>query len=149
MTTTLTQSFTKVVQPGVALGEGRLFVTIRWDGTRLSFTGVAGPMSNGDCRGSCGQVHRLLDDTLSCVDEWTPTTVRVLRGLWDRWHLNDMRAGCVHQRRKSAPEISAKCGVCGYKYGSAWLHEDVPVQVLRYLQSLPDSPDDHPWRDDA
>jgi hypothetical protein len=32
--------------------------------------------------------------------------------------------------------LTKPCPVCGYKYGSAWLHEDVPQDVLDWLQSL-------------
>jgi hypothetical protein len=70
-----------------------VFVTVEWDGRRLSLTGVEGPKSNGDAVGSCGQV------TLGCADHVNriPEYDR-LAEVWDRWHLNDMRAGCEHQR---------------------------------------------------
>lgn len=149
-----------------------------------------------------------------------------LAQVWDRWHLNDMRAGCEHQRdidtteevevttykltreawacRKAAEKaatdaaidgravelrpvekalmrldhgevysppdadsplsgcyevdkrerkaigwvrpnehprgmLCAPCPTCGYKYGSAWLHEDVPADVIAWLESLPET----------
>ena len=42
---------------------------------------------------------------------------------------------------KEHPEgiLSKSCPVCGYKYGSAWLKEDVPEDVLSFLYNLPDS----------
>ena len=33
--------------------------------------------------------------------------------------------------------LGKPCEVCGYKYGSAWLHEDVPQDVISFLESLP------------
>lgn len=208
----------------------RIFVTVDWDGKRLSFTGVEGPKANGDATGSCGQLD---------VSKHSPR----LATLWERWHLNDMRAGCEHQRadavfkttaaltlqpltwgpkyhelRKQAlsggmapmdalnwretvkmvealtmghgkpahpkrwgsvgdkllisglvkvekteerpatqvnvaehPEglLMKACPTCGYKYGSKWLHEDVPEEVLRELHDMgPDATEKLPkcWR---
>lgn len=31
------------------------------------------------------------------------------------------------------------CPVCGYKYGTAWIKEDVPEEVIEWLFSLPDA----------
>lgn len=91
--------------------------------------------------------------------------------VWVRWHLNDMRAGCEHQRAEGwdkkplyadqplnayvkhpdghsgwnmlswVPEkdgglLSKPCAVCGYRFGSAWLHEDVPADVIAFLDQL-------------
>lgn len=65
-------------------------------------------MRNGNCRGSVGQ----------CVDEiragspadgWTQEMLKKLCDIWDKWHLNDMRPECEHQRalgwREQAVEI--------------------------------------------
>lgn len=160
---------------------GRLFVTIKWDGRKLSLTGVEGPLYNGDCRGGCGQCFPAADET---ADNWTPKAVSRLREYWDRWHLNDTRAGCAHQRetwnpnkelelveltwgpqskRPSArikpagwvlpeehPEglLTKPCPVCGHRYGSSWLYEEVPEEVLAWLEALPDATEEMPavWR---
>lgn len=66
--------------------------------------------------------------------------------IWDRWHLNGLRAGCEHQR--AAGEHSAwvgvypekgypapRCLVCGYSYGSAWLHEELPQEIIEEVKS--------------
>lgn len=199
-----------------------VFAQVAWDGRKLSITGVEGPRSNGDCHGSCGQVTTGPEAThhIDRIPEYDR-----LAEVWDRWHLNDMRAGCEHQRatwnttekvevvtyqltgaalveRSNVKRIAERrleagetvtlteeerallalpyttttapdadgpasgryevksrewkavgwlresehprgllmkpCEVCGYKYGSAWLHEDVPADVLEFLQSLPD-----------
>lgn len=90
------------VSPGLT-DCGRLFVTIkveRRDGiTRLSITGVEGPKRNGDARGSCGQCVDALDRLMTLDAGWSPEMVRRLKAEWERWHLNDMRAGCEHQRK--------------------------------------------------
>jgi len=40
------------------------------------------------------------------------------------------------------------CEVCDYRYGSKWLYEPVPAQVLTFLAGLPDAEQDLPaaWR---
>lgn len=105
-----------------------------------------------------------------------PANAKVQRivEVWRRWHLNDMRAGCEHQRaegwdkrpidpskplntygthfpgqtssswnmltwvrRDEHPEglLSYPCPVCGYRFGSAWLKEDLPADVLAEVES--------------
>jgi hypothetical protein len=226
-------AFTKTVRIGIAMHiNANVYVKVAWDGKRLSITGVEGPMKNGDAKGSCGQIRK--PDFAEFAPGWTQETADKLWSIWDRWHLNDMRAGCEHQRaawdtsrkleltdytwtrkfhdqgRKAAdgtlsvdeyagwqtivarvyavtigfkrpktetPEIAAllaegwieagkseakaagwvypaehpdgllskPCPVCGYKYGTQWLHEDVPDDVLRWLADLPDADRQPAW----
>lgn len=35
--------------------------------------------------------------------------------------------------------LGKPCEVCDYKYGSAWLKEDVPADVISFLETLPDN----------
>lgn len=35
--------------------------------------------------------------------------------------------------------LGKECPVCGYKYGSSWLYEDVPNDVIDWLFNLPDT----------
>jgi hypothetical protein len=118
---------------------------------------------------------------------WDAETLARLLDAWDAWHLNDMRAGCEHQRAAgwkvchgyhspgltckeepkpgaASPEdvaaaldrlrtdgialvggggraqrceldaIGRPCPECGYKYGTAWLSEPVPADVLAFLR---------------
>jgi len=89
---------------------------------------------------------------------------------WKKYHLNDMEAGCEHQRElgweniridpKELPDtianrdekgilamwvredehpkgvLSKPCPVCGYKYGSAWLHRPIPKDDLERIEKL-------------
>lgn len=103
--TTTSGNFKRFVMPGLIPGDGtpgvkwvRLFVTIEYKDGRLSITGVEGPLSSGDCRGSCGQTGIRADITPNDKEGWTTETVDRLRQIWDRWHLNDMRPGCEHQQ---------------------------------------------------
>lgn len=161
--------FTRVLLPGTVPDGSRrfsLFVTVKWDGARLSIVGVEGPMKNGNARGGCGQVG-VSRDLVPAVG-WTPDMVDALRSAWDRWHLNDMNAGTPEQmeylRSHGGPmEYGAACDTLkaagiltvpdprdpsrSYTYGSAWLSEPVPEDVLSVLASLPESPTPHPWGD--
>lgn len=206
------------VKAGYPERDVKVYVEIGWDGKRLSISGVEGPKANGDCLGGAGQIR--LDHVVP-LDSGVDTGK--LQGVWDRWHLNDMRPGCEHQRlidttrkveivtykltrdaiveqadlkrdtwallmrqgrvelsddarallelpytRTSAPDadstasgryevdkreskaigwvtqaehpegmLSKPCEVCGYKYGSRWLSESVPEDVIAFLASLP------------
>lgn len=199
-------------------------------GPKLSFTGVVGPTGDGDAFGSCGQIVDCLAEVRPNEAEgWTAALVAELRAMWERWHLNDMRAGCEHQRaaeqqeggpwdprkpltvttykqtraaierahdlkviamrqlaengktsvnaadrvllnlpytythrvpkgvaewyevekteQKTAgwvtqsehPEgiLSVPCVVCGYRYGNAWLYEEIPAAVWEWVEALP------------
>lgn len=145
--------------------KAKVFVTIRWDGKKIALNGVEGPRSNGDCRGSCGQI---------VGGDWSDYTAEPgidlakLRETWQRWHLNDMRAGTPAQEAslremRAVPSATdspfydrARAWLAGrgllidngYQYGTKWLHEDVPTDVLDYLRHLPDRSGDLPecWK---
>lgn len=239
----------KVINPvrcevhGGAIKKARGFCKIAYENGNLSITGVIGPKSNGNCYGSCGQ----------CVDEirngepvegWTKEMVDKFCDIWDKWHLNDMRPYCQHQKElgwdklarkkvtlynyminrmarekadqakkaalsalkkgetftpteeqtkfysmphwlKIPNEVSGEsalyyepkkslfagdegptetkllgwlrpeehpdgilckpCPVCGYKYGSKWLKEDIPQDDIDWLFSLPDTTVQPAW----
>lgn len=138
-----------------------VFLTVEWDGKRLSMSGVEGPERDGHAWGSCGQID---------MHPWgyvaTPgIDLGRIRAVWGAWHLNDMRAGTVAQTLalrdmpaavypeshydKACAYLASK-GLNpdnGYAYGSRWLHEDVPADVVDFLQSLPDDGAKYPWHD--
>jgi len=147
----------RIINPG-STANGQMFLKIKFENKRLSITGVIGPLSNGDCRGNCGQIIDKLSDLHQYTPGYSPELCGKLREAWERWHLNDMRPGCEHQRAWDAGErlgeklagwtypaehpkglLMKPCPDCGYKYGSAWLHEDVPGGVIEFLFSLPES----------
>lgn len=232
--------FKKILNPGAVIINGRradVFVSVTYDEKgKLSLTGVEGPLRNGDALGSCGQIDMgfKLDEY---ARHWTADRVERLLYIWHRWHLNDMRAGCEHQRewdttrplelqkltwgpafhemrrkveqgeatdaeyrdyavrirplvesltlglippkhpatwgsrgeaalaeelvkiandqRKAAswvyPEehpdglLMKPCSTCGYRYGSKWLFEPVPLEVLAELQAMPESEKTPAW----
>ena len=141
---------------------GRVFVEVQYrtDG-RLSITGVVGPRSNGDARGSCGQIVDSVRDVPHLAEGWTPGMITRLVEVWERWHLNDMQAGSPRQRawleanpisvtypeshyvvaceRLAAADLNPDTEHGDYAYGSAWLREEVPEDVIEFLAGLPTS----------
>jgi len=131
----------------------------------LSITGVEGPKHNGDCVGGAGQCLDALLDIREFNPGWDSIMAHNLYAIWDAWHLNDMRSGCEHQRAMGwnsdwliDPEanriqqnmmmwngvengglLSRPCPICGYKFGTKWLHEEVPKWVLDWLMGLPET----------
>ncbi len=142
-------------------------------------------------RGRCwaaGQNRDALTSITDYAPGWNRAKVKRLAGVWDRWHLNGMHAGCEHQRalgwtscpghygapgktcsnpnpepltrddldranddlrrdgvalvgshsyyRCSEDKISQPCPECGYKYGTAWLRETLPDDVITFVKSL-------------
>lgn len=222
--------FTKVVHIGETTGHyknrtAQVFCEIELKAGRLSICGVEGPTRDGNAIGGCGQILDAVREITSFAPGWTAALRDHFVLMWDLWHLNDMRAGCEHQRaswdltkrctlvtyrltkeglreknnveRKTleqaersgavqlsiierealkrpweiklpaeAPEpgiyyqekgretklaiwvrpeehpdglLCKPCEVCGYRYGSAWLREDVPQSVIEWLQGLPET----------
>lgn len=102
---------------------------------------------------------------------WTAESVGAFFDAWDRWHLNDMQAGSPRQmehlrKHRSeyaagmdhyawAKETLARAGIQPdteylrngepYSYGSAWITEEIPAQVLAYFRALPDTDYSPAW----
>ena len=156
--------------------DGRnIFFELRSEETTAgpTFSGVIGESGRD---GSWGQVHELLDKLIAqgqYTTPWTKDKLEQLARLWRRWHLNNLKAGCEHQRAARWEErpidptrplhdydafvpghpqthtynmliwvrpeefpgglLTAPCEVCGYRYGSAWLYEALPVEVGEFV----------------
>jgi hypothetical protein len=84
--------------------------------------------------------------------------------VWHKYHLNDMKAGTPKQEEaikkfRAENKISGwaydkerehldKIGLLiddGYVYGTAWLKESVPREVVAFLASLPDADKQPAW----
>lgn len=104
---------------------------------------------------SCGQVVDHLRTTVpDPKSSWTQADIDSLVAIWERWHLNDLNAGCVHQPPESIvyetnshygyrqPDLenTPRCPETGYKWGSDWLAEVVPDDVLVEFHRLMDLP---------
>ena len=56
-----------------------------------------------------------------------------------KWHLNHMHAECSHQRARGETWLThsmAECPDCGYKLGSKWLKEELPAEVVDFINGL-------------
>ena len=107
----------KIINPCVCkVGErnANAFAKIEYENGCLRIGGVVGPLKSGNCRGSAGQ----------CVDEirkgnpakgWNRKMLSKFCDIWERWHLNDMRPECEHQRELGWPDM-AKESVTLYHY---------------------------------
>lgn len=79
-----------------------------------------------------------------------------IHSIWERWHLNDMRAGSPNQEMflRHYPDVhdyTARCELLSvamlqpdneyihngkpYRYGSAWLKEELPKEVIEEILS--------------
>lgn len=159
----------KVINPGTVPSYNgnrmRVFCRIKFDGSKLSISGVEGPKANGNATGSCGQIamgyaHRdpadndaRYSDPTSPEDfnfssSWTADLWLDFLDVWKRWHMNDMRAECEHQRTLGwtyATHAGQSCPECSYKIGTEWKSEDVPQDVLDFLDALPSSTKTPAW----
>lgn len=153
----------KVISPGIdAEVSRRVFVRVEFEDGRLSLTGVVGPYRSGNAAGGAGQINPVKVGKLDRF--WTEEMVAKLNEVWERWHLNDMRAGTLAQEewlrenrtRVSYPESQyfrdltdltvAKLNPdAGYTYGSAWLVEKVPAEVIEWLEGLPVTEEAYAW----
>lgn len=101
------------------------FVTIEYQGGKLSITGVEGPTSSGDAAGSCGQIDSTLRAHLDAgnfrpAEHWTPDMLRRLLDIWNEWHLNDMSAADAAMIRDGwREEAATPCYVWKFSLSSA------------------------------
>lgn len=154
------QAFNRIIRAGTAKDYRNrtysVFVNVKFDGSRLSITGVEGPTRDGNAIGGCGQIADAL--TAEGFAPLPGVDARKLAEVWNRWHLNDMRAGSPAQEEylrthpvafkypeshyTKACEALAAAGLnpdAGYRYGSAWKFEAVPEDVLQWLAALPET----------
>lgn len=145
---------------------------------RLSVSGATWPGPDPSvCNDitSGGQIVDTLDRITTFAPGWSAELVRSVKAVWDRWHLNDVKAGCQHQRaygwdkRPIDPAkptnaygrhfdgqrqdswnllgwvrpdehpdglLGVPCFECGYRYGTAWMTEELPATVREWTVAL-------------
>lgn len=139
---------------------GKVFVSVELKdsekGKMLSISGVVAPRLNGDALG-CGQIVNELTEITEYAEGWTAADVLKLGTIWEKWNLNDLHAGTPLQREtirkfQSADnpsydeqvKILSANGILidnGYLYGSQWLYESLPNEVLDWFSALPNNGD--------
>lgn len=74
----------------------------------------------------------------------SPLVLELLDGDWIKERKRETKtAGWISEAEHPAGLLSKPCEVCGYKYGTAWLKQDLPEGVVEFLEALPDT-DKHP-----
>jgi len=110
-----TKDFKKVVRIGTSKTYGgrdfSVFCKIEFKKGNLSISGVEGPLNSGNCLGGCGQIVMSYDTEESIKDitpnrsnGWSFELIKDFFFIWDEWHLNNMKAGCEHQREQNTSE---------------------------------------------
>ncbi len=99
-----------------------------------------------------GGLGDYIDEWRFEVDDYTRADVVRMSELGERWHLNDLKAGCAHietvyedgryGRQPVVGEGAPVCGESGYRWGSAWLHDPIPADVLAEILALWRLPED-------
>ena len=156
----------KIIRVGlIPLGGIRasVYCRIRYEDGNLGISGVVGPLPSGNCRGGCGQIdgefaHRNPEDNDPRFDHIHPQDIKYAKGwdkelwydfldIWKKYHLNNLQAGCEHQRKLkwTTQQVGKPCPTCGYKYGSKWLRTEVPREVVEFLRNLPDADQTPAW----
>lgn len=167
------ENFIKTIRPGKidhpnGVNLMNVYCSIEYKDGRLSISGVEGPLSNGNCLGSCGQIEMSLkpEDFKEFARGWDKTKVAKFLEIWREWHLNDMQAGSPRQteflkknpslknysdalaaleKNGLSPDIEYQHEGKPYKYGHAWLKKEVPKDVLEWLKNLQNTDQKPAW----
>jgi hypothetical protein len=95
---------------------------------RLSICGSAGDIVNNYRRiHSCGQI-------IEELNRFFPDHSHMFK-----WHLNDLRAECIHQEKLGQTWTTnplSECKICGYKLGSSWTTRKLPKKVISWVKKL-------------
>lgn len=64
---------------------------------------------------------------------------------WNNGATEESTLGWLSPEEHPDGILEKPCPVCGYKYGTSWLKEDVPEDVLQFLYNLPDTTREPAW----
>jgi hypothetical protein len=89
---------------------------------------------------SGGATVEPLRDLVTFVNGFDSGKANALADL-ETWHLNAMRAGCAHQTPVCTDgrpdlDLTEACPQTGYRYGQAWLVEELPRGFVEHVQRL-------------
>lgn len=79
---------------------GSVFCEITYEKGKLSIHGVIAPTRGGNSKGGCGQIQNSILPIYKYAPGWTYGMAKKFIATWNEWHLNDMQAGCEHQRAR-------------------------------------------------
>lgn len=112
-------------------------------GLELHITHELYPRGSRQLR-SCGAGSDTYGAIATYAPGWDAGTIEYLIAVARRWHLNGMNAGCSHQRLMGwtwTTHPSAICPICNYSLGHGWQFEELPADVLAWVQSLGVTPE--------
>jgi hypothetical protein len=100
-----------------------------------------GPYDHKDNPSRSGQAIESLSEVTEPAPDWTLEEIAELRSIWERWHLNTMRAACAHMSPDAATlwgrGMVEECAEgTGYTYGHAWLTEELPGEIVERVRHL-------------
>ena len=59
--------------------------------------------------------------------------------LWERWHANNTRIGCIHQREfEKEPYENHRghhCDICDHTYGTKYIYEEIPAEIIEEIKN--------------
>lgn len=140
------------IRVGRIVGEGEVFIDIamrRLHGGRetVEHDAIVDPLElsiMGEVRAgsqvvSCGQILDDVRRVTRFARGWTPARLERLCDMWEKWHLNGMKAECAHMETvweegrwgmRPSMTLTPPCPETGYRYGSAWLVKPLPNDVV-------------------
>lgn len=142
------------IRPAQLIGRGHTIdhAPIPPDALEVSIMGEVWHLNRNGSRDRRYREGLAYGQVLDDMDRCTGNRARRIAYLWRRWHLNGMQAACAHQSADAAriqaampsyaqdrerwARLSALPCPEGYRYGSAWLYEPVPTDVLAELRRL-------------
>lgn len=130
----------------------KIIVELRNDDHGHRELSIVGEITNERRYGQCYQAIRELVEQHGSGSRNKDQILKLL-DIWERWHLNDMRAGTPRQteiirpwlKRNPNKDYTEQCDYLfshgmliddGYKYGTAWLYEPLPDDVITFISGL-------------
>ena len=97
---------------------------------------------SGYSKDYCGQIQNML--TNKNIEFNLKYNVERIVEIWNKWHLNDLQAGCIHMEEpvkgkewdeKEWERLNKMCPL-NYKYGSKWLVKNIPLEIITEIKNL-------------
>ena len=60
---------------------------------------------------------------------------RIKKYDWQKEHIEIITSGWTTEKKHPDGILSKPCNKCGYKYGSKWLKEDLPLNIIKKIKS--------------
>jgi hypothetical protein len=81
-----------------------------------------------------GQIRDRLSEITQPSKGFTLKDIARINEIWEKWHLNDLQSHCSHQDKAIKWDQVNPCPLNGYKAGSAWLLNELPLEIINEMQ---------------